>query len=1093
MPATGNRAGSAVLIGIGEYLRSEQIWPLRYAARDAEALAGLLTDPEVCGFPAKNVKLLTDHAASRDAVAHHLSKWLPEAARGAEIALVYFAGHGMIHRIGQRDEGYLLPHDADPEDMVTRGLLMTDLARWLEAIEARAVIVCLDCCHAAKVLTRGELPDAVVARDMRIKPALLQELIGRGRYLIASCDEGQVSLEAEDWGHGLFTHHLLEGIRGAGDRDGDGRIGIAELFEHVAEAVERDARALGVTQRPWSCAIGPGGVYLSTSQAKREQGKLRSGRSPAVLAIERVWHEQGADVAIGEIERMTDGADICEIGALLGLLAPMQHPSAIPLVFRFLAHSSEELRIRAKGILKSLGWERVTAFVETLAAQRDGQRMSAVLDGLGAFESHGEIVAMLDSLVTQLKGDLRNRAILLLERKQQALDLERIADLFRQTSSSCCIQKALGHGLSTASYLAHDESSDLDVVVRVLRPQLASMPQVRAQFLDLARRSVKLVHHNLVLTREVRAFPDRHIYYAMRDHVDGVALQKLLESGRAFDPLQIIKIIRQLLHGLTPVHSSGLLHGSVKPTKIFFCGEDRVVLGDLALPLRGVSLQLDRLSYDFRYAPPEMFQQQGSLGTWSDLNSLGCVAHELACGSPPFVSDNHFELAGMHVRGTVDPPSQRGSRLGQAGDSLILGLLAKAPSDRIGSVDLALDALDELYSALRPRAKKDAPSPPIVGDASLIRYATDAMMSVVSFTTDPRISEDTSIIEAEPDRTSLEARAPLVEEDETLATDLAARLHRSSIEKTPGLPLKIGRYEVDRLIGKGGLGSVYHGRDEALGRDVAIKLNRFASQTGPRELDRFRRESMAVARLDHPNIVSIYDVGEHEGVSYVVLSYVDGEDLREQLRGGPWSPECAARLMVILARAVAYAHAQGIVHRDLKPSNILLMKDGTPLISDFGLAKLIGEQQEEGALTMTGTIMGTPAYMSPEQAGGEIHKVGPAADIHALGVILYELLTGRRPFEGRTLMEMLMQLQSYEPQPPSRWRQGLSADLDAICLKCLAKQPEFRYVTAGELADDLERFLQGGPVTVQPQGLWQRIRRRLSFRKPGAAKDHPGR
>src|SRR5262245_27828984 len=147
MPAAGERAGAAVLIGIGDYLRSEQVWPLRYAARDAEALAGVLTDPEVCGFPARTVKLLTDQTASRDTVAHHLSRWLPDQARGADIALIYFAGHGMIHRMGQRDEGYLLPYDADPEDVVTRGLLMTDLARWLEAIEARAVIVCLDCCH----------------------------------------------------------------------------------------------------------------------------------------------------------------------------------------------------------------------------------------------------------------------------------------------------------------------------------------------------------------------------------------------------------------------------------------------------------------------------------------------------------------------------------------------------------------------------------------------------------------------------------------------------------------------------------------------------------------------------------------------------------------------------------------------------------------------------------------------------------------------------------------------------------------------------------------------------------------------------------
>ena len=215
--ATSERDGAAVLIGIGEYLLEEQVWPLRYAARDAEAMAGVLSDPEVCGFPAHKVKLLTDQSASRDAVAHHLSKWLPEQARGAEIAVIYFAGHGMIHRIGQRDEGYLLLHDADPDDIVTRGLLMTDLARWIEAIDAGTVIICLDCCHAAKVIPRERSGSAETpARDMRIRPAIFQELAGRGRYLIASCDDEQVSVETETRGHGLFTYHLLEGIQRRG-------------------------------------------------------------------------------------------------------------------------------------------------------------------------------------------------------------------------------------------------------------------------------------------------------------------------------------------------------------------------------------------------------------------------------------------------------------------------------------------------------------------------------------------------------------------------------------------------------------------------------------------------------------------------------------------------------------------------------------------------------------------------------------------------------------------------------------------------------------------------------------------------------------
>ena len=535
---------------------------------------------------------------------------------------------------------------------------MSDLARWIEAIDAGTVIVCLDCCHSAKVLPRGGIATGPQWRDMRIRPTMLQELTGRGRYLIASCDDGQVSLEAETWEHGHFTYHLLDGIRGAGDRDGDGRIGVAELFEHVAEAVERDARALGTIQKPWNCSIGSGGVYLSAPKCKGAEGRPKQVRDNSVAAVERLWREQGAAAAISEIERTIDWDDVDQLASILELVRVIEHPAATPFLFRCLAHAREEIRAQARKIVHTVGWTKAAAFIEVLAQRGHAEQLGAVLDGLAAFEAHREIVALLDRLVTLLKGEMRNRTIFLLERKRQALDLERIAELFRESQSPYQIQRALGQGLCTAAYLARDESSELDVVVRVLRPELANSPEVRAQFLDLARRSVKLVHHNLVLTREARAYSDRHIYFAVRDYVDGATLQKLMESGRAFSPDQIMKILRQLFRALTPLHADGIVHGSVKPSNIFVCGEDRVILGDLALPLRGISVQLDRLSYDYRYAAPEMFRHDGALGTWSDFYAVGCVAYELACGAPPFVSDNHFELASQHVREAVETPSR---------------------------------------------------------------------------------------------------------------------------------------------------------------------------------------------------------------------------------------------------------------------------------------------------------------------------------------------------------------------------------------------------------------------------------------------------
>jgi serine/threonine protein kinase len=1081
--ATSERNGAAVLIGIGAYQHAEQVWPLRYAARDAEAMAGVLSDPEVCSFPARKVKLLTDQSASRDAVAHHLSKWLPEQARGAEIVVIYFAGHGMIHRIGQRDEGYLLPNDADPDDVVTRGVLMTDLARWIDVIDAGTVVVCLDCCHAAKILPRGVSSSESLGRDMRIRPTMLQELTGRGRYLIASCDDDQVSLEAEAWGHGLFTYHLLDGLQGAGDRDGDGRIGVAELFEHVAEAVERDARAMGTIQKPWSCSIGAGGVYLAAPQWKGGERRPKSARALAVVAAERLWREHGAAAAVSEIERTTDWADVDQLVAILGLLRMMEHPAAIPLLFRCLAHAKEEIRNRAKKIVHTIGWARVAAFIEVIARQCDAEQFGAVLDGLAAFEAHREIVTLLDRLVTLIKGDQRNRTILLLERKQQALDLERIAELFRESNSPYQIKKALGQGLCTAAYLARDDSSELDVVVRVLRPELVNSPQIRAQFLDLSRRSVRLVHQNLVVTREVRAFTERHIYYVVRDYVDGVTLQRLLESGRVFSPDQVLKILGQILRSLTPLHVNGIMHGSIKPSNIFLCAEDRVILGDLALPLRGLSVQLDRLSYDYRYAPPEMFRHESSLGPRSDFYALGCVAYELACGAPPFVSDNHFELASQHVREPVEPPSRRGSSLGPDGDALILRFLAKSPSDRVQNLDEALQALDDVRAGLFTGRRPSAPPVPILADASLLRYSTDVGLSLISFPSDLTSLKHT----APDDPPTIEFAAPSREHaiqtmstDDTIALGIDSNQNRSAEDVEQIFP-QLGRYVMIRTLGQGGASTVYLAEDLTLNRKVAIKVGR-AAFLGKEAQARFVQEAMVLAQMVHPNIVAIYDLVQTNELSGVVLEYVDGGDLGGRLRDRAWKFDEAARLVATLARAVDYAHSNGVLHRDLKPSNIMFDKNGTPKITDFGLAKLTGEQQEDAMTTTEGTVMGTPAYMSPEQARGEIGRIGPAADVHALGVILYELLAGHRPFKGGTPIELIMQVQSYLPNPPSRWRPAIPGDLDAICLKCLAKEPERRYLTAAALADDLDRFLAGKAVTARPSRAWDRLRRIFSFK-----------
>jgi hypothetical protein len=268
-------------------------------------------------------------------------------------------------------------------------------------------------------------------------------------------------------------------------------------------------------------------------------------------------------------------------------------------------------------------------------------------------------------------------------------------------------------------------------------------------------------------------------------------------------------------------------------------------------------------------------------------------------------------------------------------------------------------------------------------------------------------------------------------------------------------------FEILEELGRGGMGVVYKARQINLNRLVALKMVLAGAHAGPVAVARFHAEAQAVASLEHPDIVQIHDVGETGGLPYISLEFVSGGSLAAQIDGRPQDITKAAWIIRILARSIHAAHRQGIVHRDLKPANILLNADGRPKITDFGLAMRLGDDSEA---TRAGTIVGTPDYMAPEQARGEERIAGPHVDQHALGVILYELLTGRPPFEGATPSDTIEHVCTQEPVPPTRLRPRVPRDLETICLKCLQKEPRHRYTDANALADDLDRFLEGRPV-----------------------------
>ncbi len=300
------------------------------------------------------------------------------------------------------------------------------------------------------------------------------------------------------------------------------------------------------------------------------------------------------------------------------------------------------------------------------------------------------------------------------------------------------------------------------------------------------------------------------------------------------------------------------------------------------------------------------------------------------------------------------------------------------------------------------------------------------------------------------------------------------------------IPDRIPEFDQIRKVGQGGMGTVYRAVQDGLDRAVALKVLHEASSADGYGLRRFRREVQALARIRHPNVVQIHDIGAFEGRPFLVMEWIEGGDLGARLREGPLAVTEAIKILVPLARALQAAHDLGIVHRDLKPGNVLLAVDEAgghrpqPKLVDFGLARLVGEAPGQ---TTRGTALGTPGFMAPEQTGlmGDVPQ-GPAVDIYAMGALLYTMLIGRPPFAGSTAAEVLHQVVADDPVPPRRLRSSIPRDLETICLKCLERDPSRRYATATEVAEELERFQAGHPIRARRAGPWERAVRRCRRR-----------
>jgi predicted Ser/Thr protein kinase len=287
-------------------------------------------------------------------------------------------------------------------------------------------------------------------------------------------------------------------------------------------------------------------------------------------------------------------------------------------------------------------------------------------------------------------------------------------------------------------------------------------------------------------------------------------------------------------------------------------------------------------------------------------------------------------------------------------------------------------------------------------------------------------------------------------------------------EARPIVGVRFGDCELIEELGRGGMGVVYRARQRGLGRVVALKRLLLGDEAPAVDVARFRDEARSAARLDHPQIVPVYLVDTHEGQPYFLMKYIEGTTLARRLAEGPLPPAEAAALLAPICRAIHYAHQNQVLHRDLKPSNILIDGGGRPYVSDFGLAKRI---DGDASLTQSGAILGTPSYMAPEQASGGRGPIGPACDIYSLGAILYQMLTGRPPFQAASAVDTVLLVLEQDPVPPRALNPKADPDLEMIALKCLQKSPDQRYPSASALADDLERYLAGEPVSARSTSL----------------------
>jgi serine/threonine protein kinase len=597
------------------------------------------------------------------------------------------------------------------------------------------------------------------------------------------------------------------------------------------------------------------------------------------------------------------------------------------------------------------------------------------------------------------------------------------------------IERLLGRGGMALVYYGWDVNLERPVAIKTIDARYRDSPAYAARFVREARAVAMWRHENII--QIYYADEQDGLYYFVMEYVDGLDLGGLLSEyareGELMPHDDVLRIGRAIASALDYAHQKSVIHRDVKPSNVMIASDGRVVLTDFGLAM---DVQIGTLGEAFgspHYIAPEQARRSADAVPQSDLYSLGVILYEMLTGVVPFDDLSSTSVALQHLTQPPPPPREINPNLSEEIEAALLKALSKSPDERYQTGAELLDALETVLQASQPTWVEPGELPPMPADVSPSVACSLSRMSVDEKVT---LHLQASAKPAPPRGFSSPAKGSL-------------------------LGRKLDEYRLEALLGKGGMAGVYRGLDVRLKRYVAIKVIDSPLRSDSEYIVRFEHEAQAFAQLEHPHIVGLYRYGEANGLLYMAMQYIDGADLGTVLANYREDqefiePEEASRIIREICLALDYVHSRGVIHRDIKPSNIMLDKQGRAILTDFGLALLT-------ELGTRGEIFGSPHYIAPEQVVSSASVV-PQSDLYAVGVILYEMLTGELPFDAENPLDIAMLHMTEPPRPPRELRPDISPEVEAVILKALAKEPEQRYQNGAELDDALDRALQVIPA-----------------------------